>query len=150
MASTIRPPAEESGCTEPSELLSIAVDQDGDTIVLSARGEIDLYTAPLLSSALREAIDGDAELVVVDLAEVTFMASSGLAALISGLDQAKRRRCELRLAGGGRAVQRPLQAAGLDGHFEHYPTAAEAVRQRVRSRFSLMITARMAQSPGTP
>jgi len=147
MASTIHPFEGGTGCPEPSDLLEITVDQDGGTAIVTARGEIDLYTAPMLSSALQEALAGSTELIVVDLSEVTFMASSGLAALLTGLDEAKRHRCELRLAGGGRAVQRPLQAAGLGGHFEHYPTATEAVRQRSRGRLSLMITARTAPSP---
>lgn len=150
MASTTHPFAEEPGCPEPSELLTIAVEHDGDTAIVTVRGEIDLYTAPLLTSALQDVIDGTTDLVVVDLTEVTFMASSGLAALLTGLDLAKRLRCELRLAGGGRAVRRPLQAAGLDGHFEHYSSTADAVRQRSRGKLSLMITARTAPSPGTP
>ena len=118
----------ETTSPEPSDILSIIVDQDDDTAVLTVRGEIDLYTAPLLCSALRSAIAGTRRLVVVDLAEVTFLASSGLAALLAGLDAAERRRCRLRLAGGGRAVLRPLEAAGLIGCFEHFPSAADAIR----------------------
>jgi anti-sigma B factor antagonist len=126
----------DGGCPDPSELLDIAVKQDGSTTVLTVRGEIDLYTAPLLRKALHEAIERTSE-CVVDLSDVTFMASSGLAALIRGLDHARSRRCELRLAGGGRAVRRPLQAAGLEHHFEHYPSTADAVRtgqQQARRR----------------
>jgi len=133
MASMIRPPAGGADCPDPSDLLNIELVQDRDVAVVTAHGEIDLYTAPLLDSALREAIDGDAELVVVDLSDVTFMASSGLTALLSALDRARQQRCELRLAGGGRAVQRPLQAAGLEDHFEHFSSASEARSQRRRA-----------------
>lgn len=150
MFSKIPPTSEDTGCPDPSELLDIAVeravDRDGTTTVLTVRGEIDLYTAPLLRKALHEAIGSADECVVVDLTDVTFMASSGLAALISGMDHAHSRSCVLRLAGGGRAVRRPLQAAGLDRHFEHYPSAADAVRQRARKP---VITARTAPSKGT-
>ena len=147
MASRI-PPTED--CPDPSELLSITVEPRGASTVVTARGEIDLYTAPLLRSALRDAIDGPAECVVIDLTDVTFMASSGLAALTSGLELAQRRRCELRLAGGGWAVRRPLQAAGLDGQFEHYPSAAAAARDWTRGRLQMVITARTAPSTGKP
>ena len=149
MASIIRPPHGGTDCPEPSELFDVTLEQDGDTVTVIARGEIDLYTAPLLSSALREATDGSVELVVVDLTDVSFMASSGLAALLAGLERARRLRCELLLAGGGRAVQRPLQAAGLDGHFEQFPSAAEARRHGSRCVLPV-IRARTAPSPGTP
>jgi anti-anti-sigma factor len=132
MASKIRPPDGGTDRPEPSELFGVRLERDGDTATVMARGEIDLYTAPLLSSALREAMDGSVELIIVDLTDVSFMASSGLAALLAGLERARRLRCELLLAGGGRAVQRPLQAAGLDHHFEQFPSAAEAKRHGAR------------------
>jgi anti-sigma B factor antagonist len=152
MASTHRlRPAAEAGCPEPSELLSITISRDGDAAVVAASGEIDLYTAPLLASALHDVIDDSGiELVVVDLTDVTFMASSGLTVLLSALDHAQRQRCELRLAGGGRPVRRPLEATGLDGHFEYVASAADAVKQHSLGRFSVAIKARTAQSPGTP
>ena len=93
---TRMPPTQDTDCPDPSELLAVAVDVKGSSTVVTARGEVDLYTAPLLRTALQEAIDGRAQCVVVDLTEVTFMASSGLAALLAGLDQAQQQRCELR------------------------------------------------------
>jgi anti-sigma B factor antagonist len=129
-------------------LLSVTVEGTGSSTVVTARGEIDLYTAPLLRSALQEAIDGPVECVVVDLTDVTFMSSSGLAALYGGLEEAQRRRCELRLAGGGRAVRRPLQIAGLDARFVHYPSVAAALRDWARNRLKVVITARTARSTG--
>jgi anti-sigma B factor antagonist len=151
MASTHRLHPVEAGCSEPSELLKITISGNGKAAVVAASGEIDLYTAPLLGSALRDAIDDSStELVVIDLTDVTFMASSGLAVLLSALDHAQRQRCELRLAGGGRPVWRPLQVTGLDSHFEYTPSAADAVRQHSLGRRSVSITARMARSPGTP
>lgn len=118
----------------PSELLDITVDRNGTTTVLTVRGEIDLYTAPLLRTAVAQAVDRTSELVVIDLAEVTFMASSGLSVLVAALDKAGARHCRLRLAGGGRAVHRPLRMAGLYDRFDHYPSAADAAdRWDVRS-----------------
>ncbi|HEY3260833.1 MAG TPA: STAS domain-containing protein [Pseudonocardiaceae bacterium] len=144
------PPSETPDCPDPSELLSITIEPNSGSTVVVARGEVDLYTAPLLRSALHEAIDGSAECVVIDLADVTFMASSGLATLLAGLDHAQRRRCELRLAGGGRAVRRPLQATGLDATFNHYPSAAAAIRDWTRARLEMVITAGTAPSTDTP
>jgi anti-sigma B factor antagonist len=53
--------------------------EDGPTVIIVA-GEVDLATAPELRGALL-ATSGD---VIVDLAQVGFMDSTGLSALISG------------------------------------------------------------------
>lgn len=101
----------------PNDLLDIVTERGTDSVLIRVRGEVDLYTVPLLSSALSQSLVGDAQVVVIDLSEVSFMASSGLRALLDGLDQARRCRCELRLAGQTAAVRRLIEAAGLQGVF---------------------------------
>lgn len=101
----------------PHDLLNIVTERGPAVVWLRVRGEVDLYTVPLLRAALTQSVVGDAETVVIDLSEVTFMASSGLRALMDGLDLARRRRCELRLAGQPAAVRRLIEAAGLRGVF---------------------------------
>jgi len=101
----------------PQDLLHIVTERGPSTIRIRVRGEVDLYTAPLLSAALAQSIVGDAAVVVVDLAEVTFMASSGLRVLLDGLERAQRNRCELRLADQSAAVRRLVQVSGLSGVF---------------------------------
>jgi anti-sigma B factor antagonist len=46
--------------------------------VVSLRGEVDLYTAPLLRSAIARSLDDGARAVVIDLSQVTFFDASGL------------------------------------------------------------------------
>ncbi|HEY0638597.1 MAG TPA: STAS domain-containing protein [Pseudonocardiaceae bacterium] len=99
----------------PEDLLRVAVERTAATVVVRVSGEVDLYTTPLLASALGQAMVGDAEFVLVDLSEVTFMASSGLRVLLDGLERAERRHCELHLAGSTAAVRRLIEAAGLRG-----------------------------------
>ena len=62
----------------PFELRSIRL---GDAVIVSIVGEIDMATAPEVSSAIDTARD-DAERVVVDLSEVTFLDSSALNAFV--------------------------------------------------------------------
>jgi anti-sigma B factor antagonist len=54
---------------------------DGEVHV-SLRGEIDLVTAPALTALLDEVVDERPSRVVVDMAEVGFLDSSGLSALV--------------------------------------------------------------------
>lgn len=105
---------------DPTQLLDVTTERILGTVVVRVSGEVDLYTSPLLASALKQAAAADAELVVVDLSDVTFMASSGLRALLDGLDEAQRRRCEFRLAGQTTAVRRLIEAAGLRGVLEDH------------------------------
>ena len=45
-------------------------------------GDLDLATCPVLERAFEEARSGDAQTIVVDLGEVTFMDSTGLRLLL--------------------------------------------------------------------
>jgi anti-sigma B factor antagonist len=52
-------------------------------------GELDLYTAPRLRDAVIEAIDGGTTNVVLDIADVGFIDSTGLGALVGCLKRAR-------------------------------------------------------------
>ena len=52
-------------------------------LVLIVSGELDLATAPDLRERLGEAVDSGMKRIVVDLREVTFMDSIGLAAVVN-------------------------------------------------------------------
>ena len=105
----------------PADVLCVTVEHRATATVVQVRGEVDLFTAPLLVSSLQDALQLSSQAVTVDLTAVTFLGSSGLAALVEGLDEAQRRRCQLRLAGIGNAVMVPLHAAGLADSFDVEP-----------------------------
>jgi anti-anti-sigma factor len=81
----------------------------GDDVVLHLAGELDLAVKEQLSSALASArVDGRP--LVLDLTDVTFLDSSGLAVLLeANRDPAG----VLRLRGVGLAVRLTLEAAGV-------------------------------------
>ncbi|MEY2563455.1 MAG: hypothetical protein QOH88_1648 [Verrucomicrobiota bacterium] len=58
--------------------------------VLALAGEIDLHYAPILTILLEEKTPVPAETLVLDLSEVTFIDSSGIAAIIAYLRSATR------------------------------------------------------------
>ena len=53
-----------------------------DGLVLAVSGELDIATAPRLRERLGAAVDSRTKRIVVDLREVTFMDSIGLAAIV--------------------------------------------------------------------
>lgn len=98
--------------------------KDG-SVVVRLIGEIDLYNAEEVGSALARIAGERPERVVVDLSQVEFVDSTAMGALI----EARRQLGEsgLVLAAPGAEVRRALQVAGL---IEHFP-----VRDSVDSAF---------------
>src|SRR6476661_2736137 len=70
---------------------------DAHTLVLAVAGEIHVTTAPEFGTRLAAAITGEVIGVVLDLAEVVFIDSTGLSVLLDGLRQ-------VTLAGGTLAL----------------------------------------------
>jgi anti-sigma B factor antagonist len=85
--------------------------------VVHVVGEIDTLTAPLLRAQLDGQIPTN-PLLVLDLTEVTFLGSAGLAVLVAAKDEAELRDHRLRIVPGSRIVVRALQATGLLNIFD--------------------------------
>lgn len=99
--------------------------RDGATIV-SLAGELDLYNAEDVRAALLEACAAEPALLVVDLAEVTFIDSTALGVLIEGRSRVAERGA-FRLAAAGLETRRALEVSGLDRHFSVFDTVADAL-----------------------
>lgn len=83
-------------------------------VVVAARGEIDLVTAPVLRSALAlVAQDPAIRLLVCDLGEVTFLDCPGLSVLLEIQAQLTSRGAHLRVVTGESPVLRVLTVAEL-------------------------------------
>jgi len=95
----------------PDALLTVTVAREtSDYARLRCTGEIDQATAPLFADALADAVPGRRR-VEVDLAEVAFMDSSGINALV----QNRRPGCELVVVDVPPHIRRVLDITGLTG-----------------------------------
>jgi anti-sigma B factor antagonist len=81
--------------------------------VLTIAGELDLAAASTLEVELTQAIEGRSELIVVDLANLDFIDSTGLSVLVRGHQQAQEAGLELGLVNPGAQVERLLSLTGL-------------------------------------
>lgn len=102
------------------------VDRRNGGVVISLAGELDLYNAEEVRSALLDACSAGPEVLVVDLEEVRFIDSTALGVLI----EARSRMTErggFRLAAPGLETRRALEVSGLDRHFLVHDTVAEAL-----------------------
>jgi anti-sigma B factor antagonist len=86
-------------------------------VVVTVAGEIDGFTVDGLHAAVAAGLDqlGDAEILVIDLTEVTFLGSQGLQALFDVAQAVRRRGEPLRIVvDHNRLVIRRMQLTGLD------------------------------------
>lgn len=95
--------------------------------VMKVKGRVDSATAPDLETALKSLVDTDKTQIVLDLADVEYMSSAGLRAMVSTLKAVKRVNGDLRLASPSPRVEEVLRLAGLTSIFSIYPSQVEAV-----------------------
>lgn len=96
-----------------SDLVTIDVTVAGSDVRLTAVGEIDSTSAPVLKDRLDALLDGGATDLTVDLTGVTFLDSAGLCVLAAGHRRACAEGRRFRVVASSRAVIRPLQVTGL-------------------------------------
>lgn len=114
-------------------MITISADTPRDgVVVLTVSGEVDLLTIEELEGKLRDALQPPNRVVVLDLAEVRFMGSAGLSALISGAESARSNGLEFLLVADERAILRPLEMTGITSTFVVYDSVNAAL-ETVRS-----------------
>jgi anti-sigma B factor antagonist len=79
---------------------------------LRLSGELDLATAPDLEQHLRALEEGEGIRIVLDLSELTFMDSAGLAVILEAERRAGQRHRSLVIRRPSRQATRLLQSAG--------------------------------------
>ena len=106
-------------------VISSAADQSGAHVV-AIRGEIDIFTAPSVKLAAREAVFAGSRRIVLDLTETTFLDSTGLGVVI-GLARLVRPDGEIAIVNVSPTIAKTFQITGLDDIFIVRPTLAEAL-----------------------
>jgi anti-sigma B factor antagonist len=108
----------------------IRIEAVGSARVVRLGGELDLYNAEQVRSALAEVLAEAPERVVVDLSEVEFIDSTALGVLIEARTKLENRRGFL-LASPALETRRALEISGLDRHFSVHDTVPEALVAKV-------------------
>ena len=91
--------------------------QDG-SVSFTLSGELDLSTLERLETALDGGLDGNPDLVVVDLRELTFLDSSGLRVMLALHSSQQEQGGRLVLVQGPRRVHRVLELTRADDELE--------------------------------
>lgn len=108
----------------------LGLERVGDACVVRLGGELDLYNADKIRTALLDACSDAPARVVVDLSEVEFLDSTALGVLIEARTKLENRRAFM-LASPGLETRRALQISGLDRHFSVHESVPEALAARL-------------------
>ena len=92
----------------------------GDYVIVRLRGEVDLSWSQQVRRAILNALGATGK-VGVELSEVSYIDSSGIAALVEGLQNARSKGQQFGLVGVSKSVMAVLQLARLDRVFPIFP-----------------------------
>jgi anti-sigma B factor antagonist len=95
--------------------------------VLRVRGEVDVFTAPLLRERLLDLAENGAVHVIVDLSDVIFLDSTGLGVLVGGLKRVRAHNGSLRLVISAERIIRIFRITGLLTVLSPHQTLPDAV-----------------------
>lgn len=94
--------------------LEINVIDEGQKSIVKLAGEIDIYTAPKLKEALMPHTKNENNVLIVDLAEVDYMDSTGLGVFISVLKSTRENDSSFKIINLQERVLRLFTITGLD------------------------------------
>jgi anti-sigma B factor antagonist len=97
--------------------LDVDEQRDGEAAVVALTGELDVAGAPRLQRTLARLIaDTETSALTLDLLQLTFIDSSGLAAIVYASRLCEQRGCKLSVIRGSDAVHSVFEMTGLAEH----------------------------------
>jgi anti-sigma B factor antagonist len=110
--------------------MEFTVNENEHCDLLTISGRIDSYTSPRIKDALNDLISKERCNIVVDLAAVTYLSSSGMLTLINGLKHCQQsERGNVVLVNVSGVVLNSLKLAGFDRLFEIYDDVMTAIER---------------------
>ena len=92
------------------------VQEQGEFTVITLIGEVDLHFSPTARKCILDNLNKNAN-VLVDLSQVKYIDSSGIASLVEGFQMARSKKLQFGLVGVSDAARSVLQLARLDKVF---------------------------------
>jgi len=112
-----------------SEVQHLQSSNHRTVLVLSLTGAIDLANSSELQAEIRELLtEGRPARVIVDLSKVAHIDSSGIGALLEGLERANQMHVSFILCGLNPAIQRILERTRLNFVFDIRRTVTEGLK----------------------
>lgn len=96
-------------------------------VILDIQGEIDLYNAPEIKDTMQKLIEAQKYSIIINLEKVSYIDSSGIGALISGLSNLKKYQGSLKIINVYASVKKVFELTKLTSFFEIYDSEEEAL-----------------------
>lgn len=106
--------------------MQVQSERQGENAIVRPIGDVDMSGSPELRAAIRQAQQGSPRRLVVDLAHVAYMDSSGVATLVEAMRHAQGAGSELILAAMADRVRAIFEIARLDTYFKIVPSVEDA------------------------
>ncbi len=107
--------------------MNCEINDQGDAAVIVLSGDIDLDTSSQVRTALLDCVSLK-EIVIVDLAGVSYIDSSGVASLVEAFQSARKSGTRFALVAVSEPAMRVLELARLDKVFSIHATLADGLK----------------------
>ena len=98
--------------------MELEVIKKNNVSILKIKGDVDLYSSPLVRKEILAILTKSNKNLLVDLEDVSYMDSSGVATLVEALQLTNKKGGKLRLFNLGRAIRDVFELSRLDKVFE--------------------------------
>jgi anti-sigma B factor antagonist len=107
--------------------MNISRKQDNGIITYQIKGDIDINSSPDIREAFEAAVKEEAGKIIVDLDNVSYIDSSGLATLVEMLKKTRAYGGKLRIANLAPKVKSLFEITKLEKLFDIFDTEQEAI-----------------------
>ncbi len=108
--------------------MEIKIREMNDVTIFDIEGEIDLYNAPTLKDEIKKQIEQQRYNIIINLAKVSYIDSSGIGALISSLSNLKKYQGGLKIINVTGSVRKVFELTKLTSFFEIFNNEEEAIK----------------------
>jgi len=106
--------------------MAYQVRSEGDTTIVALSGDVDLDNSPHVRNILLESVSGKRG-VLVEMSEVSYIDSSGIASLVEAYQSARRDSTPFALVAVSDSAMRVLELARLDQVFSIHASVSDAL-----------------------
>lgn len=107
--------------------LSVAVERLPKATIITPSGEISYHEAPTFRTFIKQAFDQRPGLIIVDMSQVPYMSTPGVATLVEALQMSRRGSTALTICGLTDKVADILRISKLEKVFRIVPTRDAAL-----------------------
>jgi anti-sigma B factor antagonist len=96
--------------------------------LIEVAGDVDVFSAPLLRARLTDLIHKNTYHLLIDMAQVPFLDSSGLSVLVEAIRLVQPHGGSVNLAAAREGIQRILRISGVDSKLGIYASADQGIQ----------------------